>query len=422
MKHLPSREATEEELLLVHSQAHISLMQEIVKRDDLSAAGDSYNSIYFHPKTYECATLAAGSVLQVVDEVLNGRSRSGTCIVRPPGHHCLSDEPHGFCIFNNVAVAAQYAIKNHGLDRVLIIDWDIHHGNGTQQIFEEDPKVLYISIHRYDYGNFFPRSKDADYTEVGQGAGRGFNVNIPWNKKAMTDMEYVVAMQNIILPIAYEFNPQLVIVSAGFDAAIGDQLGGCKVTPEAYGHFTQWLSTLANGKIILVLEGGYNVNSISHAMSLCTKALLGDPLPMIHVSSRFNGINSSALESLQNVMKVQEEFWKCLKFNKKLPDFDVNENKLTEELMEKIESLKLEGELVYADDSGNSRKSGEISSNSDEPGPSSSRNVEKKQTLTDFLNDNRQALDNEEMFAIVPLKYCPHLALLTPEKAPEGKY
>lgn len=316
-------------------------------------------------------------------------------------------------------MAAQYAIKNHGLDRVLIIDWDIHHGNGTQEIFEEDPKVLYISIHRYDYGNFFPRSKDADYTQVGQGAGRGFNVNIAWNKKGMGDMEYVLAMQNIIMPIAYEFNPQLVLCSAGFDAAIGDQLGGCKVSPEAYGHFTHWLSSLANGKIILVLEGGYNVNSISHAMTLCTKALLGDPLPMIHVSSRFNGISSSALESMQNVIKVQQEFWKCLKFSKKLPDFDVNENKVTDELVRRVEDLKLETALADADDSGNSSKSGGISSNTEEP--STSRNVEKKQTLTDFLNDNRDALNNEEMFAIVPLRYCPHLALLKPENAPEGK-
>ncbi len=318
-------------------------------------------------------------------------------------------------------MAAQYAIKNHGLDRVLIFDWDIHHGNGTQQIFENDPNVLYMSIHRYDHGNFFPRSKDADYDVVGEGLGKGFNVNIPWNKQGMGDMEYVMAMQNVVMPIAYEFNPQLVIVSAGFDAAIGDQLGGCKVSPEAYGHFTHWLSSLANGKIILVLEGGYNVNSISHAMTLCSKALLGDPLPMLNVPSRFNGINRSALESIQNVVKVQKEFWKSLKFDKKLPDFDFNENKITEEIVKKFEDLKME--VVDTNVSGSSKNS-----NESVPGPSTSSaqtsnqiNEVKKQTLTDFLSDNLEALNNEEMFAIVPLKSCPHLSLLNPEKDPEGK-
>lgn len=113
--------------------------------------------------------------------------------------------------------------------RVLIVDWDVHHGNGTQHIFESNPKVLYMSIHRYDYGQFFPRSEDANFDVVGEGSGTGFNVNIPWNAKGMGDMEYIAAFQRIILPIAYEFAPELVLISAGFDAALGDPLGGCKV-------------------------------------------------------------------------------------------------------------------------------------------------------------------------------------------------
>ena len=153
MKYLPSREATEDELLLVHSQTHINHMQALETCDNLAALGDKYNSVYFHPKTYECAKYAAGSVLQVVDEILDGQSLSGVCVVRPPGHHSEHDEPHGFCIFNNVSIAAQYAIQNHGLKRVLIVDWDVHHGQSTQHIFENDPRVLYISIHRYDHKN-----------------------------------------------------------------------------------------------------------------------------------------------------------------------------------------------------------------------------------------------------------------------------
>lgn len=388
MKSLPSRVATEEELLLVHTPAHVNLMKAIVTTQDLHEAGEKFNSVYFHPSTYECAIVSAGSVLQVVDEVLNGLSRSGVCVVRPPGHHAESDEPHGFCIFNNVSVAAQYSIKNHGLKRVLIVDWDVHHGQGTQHIFENDPNVLYISIHRYDNGNFFPTSTDANFTEVGEGAGKGFNVNIPWNKKGMADMEYILAFQAIIMPIAYEFDPELVLVSAGFDAAVGDQLGGCKVTPEAYGFFTQWLSALANGRIILCLEGGYNVNSISHSMALCAKSLLGDPHPMLQIVPRWTGINSSALETLRNVMNTQCDYWKCLRFNKKLPDYDINDNKIKDDLVAVMDSMTL-GSLIDSDGAeGKSDQSRESSQLESSPEPGSSKSVEKKQTLAAYLADN----------------------------------
>lgn len=182
MQQLPSRTATTDEICLAHTRAHVNAIRRIGERDELQDMGAKYNSVYFHPKTFDCATLAAGSVLQVVDKVIKGEARSGVCIVRPPGHHAESDVPHGFCIFNNVAIAAHYAIRDHGLKRVLIVDWDVHHGNGTQHIFESNPHVLYISIHRYDNATFFPKSKDADYDAVGKGAGVGFNVNIPWNK------------------------------------------------------------------------------------------------------------------------------------------------------------------------------------------------------------------------------------------------
>lgn len=303
------------------------------------------------------------------------------------GHHAEPDEPHGFCIFNNVSVAAQYAIKNHGLKRVLIVDWDVHHGQGTQHIFENDPRVLYISLHRYDNGSFFPKSTDADFTEVGSGAGKGFNVNIPWNKKGMADMEYFLAFQAIVMPIAYEFDPELVLVSAGFDAAIGDQLGGCKVTPEAYGFFTQWLSALAGGRIILCLEGGYNVNSISHSMAICAKSLLGDPLPMHQILPRWNGINPSALETIKNVMNTQCAFWKCMKFNKKLPDFDFNDNNVEDDLVEGIEAMTLDCQ-VDADGGDDKVKSGKLEADQPSGRPGSSRQNEQKQTLTTFLADN----------------------------------
>lgn len=395
MKLLPSRVATDEELMLVHSSNHVQSMKEIVNEEDLHRAAYKFNSVYLHQSTFECATVSAGSILQVVDEVLNGMSRSGVCVVRPPGHHAESDEPHGFCIFNNVAIAAKYAIDTHGLKRVLIVDWDVHHGQGTQHIFEDTPNVLYISIHRYDNGHFFPASTDANYTQVGHGKGKGFNVNIPWNSKGMADMEYMLAFQALVMPIAYDFDPELVLVSAGFDAAIGDQLGGCKVTPEAFGFFTQWLSALANGRIILCLEGGYNVNSISHSMALCAKTLLGDPLPMQQIPSRWHGINPSALESIQNVMATQSEHWKCLKFNKKLPDFDMHETSTVsdDDLAKAIDGMSLNSPEGQG---GTSATSPEGSSTSQQGEASGSS--EKRQTLTDFLKDNLEVSSTSAEF------------------------
>ncbi|CAL7939697.1 unnamed protein product [Xylocopa violacea] len=312
------RSATMEELLLVHSKEYIDAIKntENLKPKELQKQAANYNSIYLHPETWITACISTGSLLQVVDSVLNGESQSGIAIVRPPGHHAKEDTACGFCIFNNIAVAARYAIEFHHVKRVLIVDWDVHHGNGTQSIFEEDSKVLYMSVHRYDNGSFFPNSKKANYTYVGSGPGEGFTVNVPWNKKGMGDAEYIAAFQQIIMPIAYQFNPELILVSAGFDACIGDPLGGCFVSPEMYGHLTHWLSSLANGRIILSLEGGYNINSIAHAMTICTKSLLGDPLPMLESGQT---VCTSAVHSITNVLRTQKQYWPALMFNASLP-------------------------------------------------------------------------------------------------------
>lgn len=339
MQLLPSRIATTDEVCLAHTRLHLNFVRRLTPKANLKEIGSKFNSVYLHEKTFDCATLAAGSVLNVVDNILTNQFRSGVCVIRPPGHHAEPDQPHGFCIFNNVAIAAQYAIRN-GVNKVLIVDWDVHHGNGTQHIFENNPNVLYISIHRYDNATFFPKKTDANYDVVGKGAGEGFNVNIPWNKKGMTDMEYIMVMQQIVLPIAYEFNPELVLVSAGFDAAIGDPLGGCKVTPEAYGLFTHWLSGLANGRVILCLEGGYNVNSIAYSMTMCTKALLGDPIPTPTIKSTQSVAFDSCTETIRNVVSVHSKYWKGLQFGRKLPDFENND---LQRLQAKMDELRLDG-------------------------------------------------------------------------------
>uniref|UniRef100_A0A1B0FAE5 Protein deacetylase HDAC6 n=1 Tax=Glossina morsitans morsitans TaxID=37546 RepID=A0A1B0FAE5_GLOMM len=417
MQQLSSRSATTDEICLAHTRAHVNLIRRIGDRGELQDIGAKYNSVYFHPKTFDCATLAAGSVLQVIDKVLKGEARCGVCIVRPPGHHAESDEPHGFCIFNNVAIAALYAIRDHGLKRVLIVDWDVHHGNGTQHIFESNPNVLYISVHRYDNGSFFPKGKDGDYDVVGKGPGVGFNVNIPWNKKGMGDMEYVLAFQHIIMPIAYEFDPQLVLVSAGFDAAIGDPLGGCKVTPEAYGLLTHWLLALANGRVVICLEGGYNVNSISYAMTMCTKSLLGDPIPPV----QFNGSVSrpptvayiSCLETLQKCISIQQRYWKSLTFGKRLPDSS-NENNNEDFLTATLQNLNITRDDVQGAAGGSGDGGDDVLL-----AASGSKPKVKVKILTEFLTDHKQAFQNNEMFAVVPLKSCPHLSQLQTAEAPK---
>ncbi|XP_033218700.1 histone deacetylase 6 isoform X3 [Belonocnema kinseyi] len=318
---LQGRMATEEDLLLVHSKDYMDVIKSTAVCDvaNVSEIASKFGSVYLHTDSWFSARVAAGSLLQVVDNVLTHKSQSGIAIIRPPGHHADQNAASGFCLFNNTAIAAKYAIKHYYLKRILIVDWDIHHGNGTQKIFEDDPAVLYISVHRYDNGNFFPNSGRGNYSVVGDGIGEGYNVNIPWNEKGMGDAEYIAAFQQIVLPIAYQFDPELILVSAGFDACAGDPLGGCNCSPELYGHLTHWLSSLANGQIILILEGGYNVNSISFAMTMCSKALLGDPLVVL--PPRQIPI-PSAITSIKNVLKYHKKYWINLKFLVSLPEGD----------------------------------------------------------------------------------------------------
>ncbi|XP_032295809.1 histone deacetylase 6 isoform X2 [Drosophila virilis] len=410
MQQLAARAATTDEVCLAHTRAHVNSVRRLLGRsvEELQQVGAGYNSVYLHPRTFECAILASGAVLQAVDSVLRGQSRSGICNVRPPGHHAEPDQPHGFCIFNNVAIAAQYAIREYALERILIVDWDVHHGNGTQHIFESNPKVLYISVHRYEHGAFFPKGPAGNYDVVGKNAGRGFNVNIPWNKKGMGDLEYALAFQQLILPIAYEFNPQLVLVSAGFDAAIGDPLGGCKVTPEGYGLFTHWLSALAGGRIIVCLEGGYNVNSISYAMTMCTKTLLGDPVPTPQFATTAHQRSptvafQSCVETLQLCVEQQRHHWKSLVFGCKLPQFVLGENNNEDFLAATMDRLSI------SNDDPLGAAGGDIDA---QPDPGQDRPSGSKPKV--------KALEQQEMFAIYPLKSCPHLSLLRPEEVPKS--
>ncbi|XP_077370269.1 protein deacetylase HDAC6 isoform X2 [Festucalex cinctus] len=314
---IPARLATEEELAMCHTLDHIRRMKSTttMKSRDLHKLGQEFNSIYINNQSFQSALLAAGSCFNAVDHIMTGQVRSGVAIVRPPGHHAESDSACGFCFFNTAALAARYAQKTsqHTPVRVLILDWDVHHGNGTQHMFEDDSSILYISLHRYDNGSFFPASEDAAPDRVGVAKGMGFNVNVAWSGGRMGDAEYLAAFHHVVMPIATEFNPSLVLVSAGFDAARGDPLGGYHVTPEGYAHLTHMLMSLACGRVLLILEGGYNLTSISDSMAMCTSVLLGDPPPSLETPHP--PPHHAAVAVINEVIRHHAPYWKSLRIN-----------------------------------------------------------------------------------------------------------
>lgn len=242
---------------------------------------------------------------------MRGDVRNAIAIIRPPGHHAESNAPSGFCIFNNVPIATRVCQKNfpETCRKVLILDWDVHHGNGVQHAFYDDPNVLYISLHVFRGGNFYPNLPDGDYNFCGEGPGLGRNVNIPWADHGMGDAEYIYAFQEVIMPVATEFDPDLVIISAGFDAAEGDVLGGCHVTPACYAHMTHMLMRMAKGKIVVCLEGGYNLRSIARSALAVTRTLMLQPPERLA-----DGLSpkESAVRTIEQVKREQSKYWKCL--------------------------------------------------------------------------------------------------------------
>jgi histone deacetylase 6 len=270
------------------------------------------DSIYFNNSTFECAKLAAGGAIEACRAVVQGAVRNAIAIIRPPGHHAESTQPSGFCIFNNVPIATRVCQADYPTEcrKVLILDWDVHHGNGIQHAFYDDPNVLYISLHVYRDGNFYPNLPDGNLDYCGEGPGEGKNINIPWAEHGMGDAEYIYAFQEIVMPTAREFDPDLVIISAGFDAAEGDLLGGCFVTPAGYGHMTYMLKSLAKGKLVVCLEGGYNLRSIARSALAVTRVLLGEQPDRLHEDS-FQ-VRDSAVHTVDQVKRQQSRFWKSL--------------------------------------------------------------------------------------------------------------
>lgn len=249
----------------------ISYIQTIERRclagETLLDSGDTHVC----KESYGIALLAAGGVLRAIDEVMAGNSTRIFCAVRPPGHHAETETVMGFCLFNNVAIGARYAQHKYAIGRIAILDWDVHHGNGTQEIFWRDPSVLYISTHQYP---LWPGTGASN--EIGEGAGEGFTLNCPM-RPGSGEAEFIDAFENRILPALHKFRPELLIISAGFDAHAADPLANISLTEGSFAKFTQFASEIAtkycNGRIVSVLEGGYDLDALARSVEAHLKAL-----------------------------------------------------------------------------------------------------------------------------------------------------
>jgi acetoin utilization deacetylase AcuC-like enzyme len=272
--HIQPRPATVEQLHLAHSPQYVQLARrEILAGRPTLSTGDTDVC----PRSYEAALLACGGAIVGVEAVCSGQARSAFCALRPPGHHATASAGMGFCVFNNAAVAARHARRALGIQRVLIVDWDVHHGNGTQEIFYDDPSVLFFSTH--ELGNYpMPLTGLGQADQTGGAGARGATLNCPL-PRGSGDAAFLAALADRLVPACAEFGPELVIVSAGFDGRIGDPLGSLTVTDEGFARATRIVMDIAaataGGRVVSLLEGGYNLAGLASAAAVHVETLMG---------------------------------------------------------------------------------------------------------------------------------------------------
>ena len=298
--------ATREQLLRVHTAGHVDAMAATAGRA-VRLDPDTFTS----PESWELAQLAAGAAVTAVDAVLEGRATRAAALVRPPGHHAEPDRAMGFCLINNIAVAAAHA-RARGVERVAIVDIDVHHGNGTQAAFVSDPAVLFISTHQWP---FYPGS--GHEAEVGTGAGSGFTVNIPLDGGA-TDLDYDLVCRQLIVPILADFKPGLLLVSAGFDAHEQDPLGGMRMTAGGYRGLAQQLVTAADryasGRMAIVTEGGYHLPALMESLDATLGAMAGDAGAAVSAAIPDGGDDKPrrGMLAVKRVRAAQFAYWRGL--------------------------------------------------------------------------------------------------------------
>jgi len=304
---VPPRFATLDELLLVHDAHYIDRVLDTAEKPRVRFDPDTVTS----PKTYKAAWMAAGGVMEAIRAVFAEEIRNGFALIRPPGHHALRDRAMGFCIFNNVAIGARYALKAHHLQRVLIVDWDLHHGNGIQSIFYDDPQALYFSVHRHP---FYPWTGGME--EVGEGPGRGYTVNVPL-EQGCSNSEYGNAFRHLLWPIARLYRPELILVAAGFDIHHSDPLRSMNLTEAGFARMTdlllQMASELCGERLVLALEGGYNSEALCDSVAMVLWELVGQSVinrrEMEQVEDAQYG---NIAQLIDRVKEIQRKYWKTL--------------------------------------------------------------------------------------------------------------
>ena len=340
-------EAREEDLLRVHTEEYLNKIKEISENNSKNknvtnhhlSEKDSYDNF----ATYESAKLATGSLIEICKNILSKKIEHGYAIIRPPGHHADMSTARGFCIFNSVAVAVKYILNKNDKIKIAILDWDVHHGDGTQAIFYNEQNPLFISIHRHDSGKFYP-FKTGFVGEKGDQNGAGYNINIPLDTKCaiskgpscIGDAEYINIFEKIIMPCLTEYNPDIIFISCGYDAGENDFSGCLKCSPFAYAFMTERLLSL-NKNLIFALEGGYTLDTIKRMSETTIRTLLGEEIPwkgnMVQNYLDFNNDNFFNLDYLMNnwenifrvvpyvaehlniIIDEHKKNWKCLENN-----------------------------------------------------------------------------------------------------------
>ena len=293
------RDATKEEITLVHTPEHFDNIASTKGKPKVFLDADTSTC----PVSFDAAVRASGGLLSAVESVLEGEVDRAFPLVRPPGHHAEADRAMGFCLLNHVAVGAAFLTRVKGIDRVLVVDWDLHHGNGTQHIFYDDPSVLYFSTHQHPY---YPGT--GSLGEKGSGVGEGYNINVPL-PPGMGDSEYLKILSSILGPIIEQYKPGFILVSAGFDTFFEDPLGGMKVTPEGFAKMTRFLTDCAdkhsNGNIVFMLEGGYNLDGLW----ISTKEVIEELLDK--KTSNYSIVEdiTQADSIIENVKKEYSKYW-----------------------------------------------------------------------------------------------------------------
>jgi acetoin utilization deacetylase AcuC-like enzyme len=299
------RQATKEEIAINHTRAYIERIAATAGRPPVRLDPDTGTS----PGSWDAAIRAVGAVLDGCDMILQGKAANGFALVRPPGHHAESDRAMGFCLFNNVAIGAQYLVHQHNLKRVLVLDWDIHHGNGTQHSFYGDPNVLYFSTHQYPY---YPGTGAIE--EVGEMSGRGYTVNVPL-PGGQGDSDYSYIFNDLLLPLARSYQPEFILVSAGYDIYAQDPLGTMEVTPRGFYTLTRMVRRMAEelcgGRLLFTLEGGYNVAGITESVKQTIFGLTDrDATGETNLDFKeYSSLVPATQSIVEKVKKMQSAFW-----------------------------------------------------------------------------------------------------------------